>query len=90
MPTKRRRHAITETDAVKAVLDPLRAELGTDSIDLPELIVLGAQEKLSRLRSDREDRDQRLRRLAERVRSGNIPVDVTAADEVRRTGWTSR
>jgi hypothetical protein len=41
MPTKRRRHAITETPAVAAALDDLRAEPGPDRVELGELVVLG-------------------------------------------------
>jgi hypothetical protein len=88
MPTKRRRHAITETPPVQEALDELRGELGTDRVELGELVVLGVGAKLATLRA-RRDGDARLRRrLADRVRSRSLPVDVQAADEVRRTGWS--
>lgn len=87
MPTKRRRHAITETPPVEAALDELRRELGTESVELSELVVLGAAAKLASIRADR-DSDARLRRrLADRVRSRSLPVDVHAAELARRTGW---
>lgn len=88
VPTNRRRHAITETAPVQAALDELRRELGTDRVELGELVVLGAAAKVAAIRSER-DTDIRLRRrLADRVRSRSIPVDIDAADDVRRTGWT--
>jgi hypothetical protein len=87
MPTKRRRHAITETPPVQAALDELRRELGDTPVNLGELVVLGAREKLNRLRLT-EARTAALRRsLAKRVRAGNVPGDREAAGEVRRTGW---
>lgn len=87
MPTKRRRHAITETPPVQAALDELRSELGTDRVELGELVVLGAGAKLSALRAERENGAALRRRLAERVRSGEVPVSREAADEVRASGW---
>jgi hypothetical protein len=87
MPTKRRRHAITETPHVEAALDELRRELGTDDVPLGELVVLGARAKVDALRSVREEEAQLLRELAARVRAGDVPVDLEAADEVRRSGW---
>lgn len=87
MPTKRPRHAITETPPVQAALDELRRELGDERLDLGELVILGAHEKLHRLRLT-DARTATLRRsLANRVLTGNIPVDPEAADEVDRIGW---
>ncbi|MGI8781696.1 MAG: hypothetical protein ACR2L8_16275 [Solirubrobacteraceae bacterium] len=87
MPTQHRRHAITETPSVQAALDELRGELGTARIELGELVILGAHEKVARLRAQRDDTAERRRRLAERVRRRDVPADRTAADEVRRAGW---
>jgi hypothetical protein len=87
MPTKRRRHAITETPPVQEALDELRAALGGERVEMGELVILGAQEKLARVRAEREDTSALRRRLAERVRRRDIPLDRAAADEVRRTGW---
>ena len=73
---------------MQEALDELRRELGTDRVELGELVVLGAGAKLAALRAGR-DGDARLRRrLADRVRSPCLPIDVQAADEVRRTGWS--
>jgi hypothetical protein len=88
MPTKRRRHAITETPPVQAALDELREELGDPArIELGELVILGANEKVARLRAARNDAMARRRQLAERIRRRDLPVDRAAADEVRRAGW---
>ena len=88
VPTKRRRHAITETPPVQAALDELREELGDPArIELGELVILGANEKVARLRASRSDTTARRRQLAERIRRRDLPVDRAAADEVRRAGW---
>ena len=88
MPTKRRRHAITETASVQAALDELRGELGDARIELGELVILGANRKVALLRAQREDTTARRRQLADRIRRRDIPADRAAADEVRRAGWT--
>lgn len=90
MPTKHRRHAITETPPVRAALDELREELGGARIELGELVILGAREKVAELRAQREDAEGLRRQLAERVRRRDLPVDRDAADEVRRAGWARR
>jgi hypothetical protein len=88
MPTKRRRHAITETPPVAAALDELRSVLGSDNVELGELVMLGARAKLAAIR-DAGEADRKLRQsLASRVREQRLPVDVAAADEVRRRGFT--
>jgi hypothetical protein len=72
---------------VEAALDELRHEMGTDRVELGELVVLGAAAKLELIRAER-DSDARLRRrLADRVRTRSLPVDADAADLARRTGW---
>lgn len=86
MPTARRRHAITETPSVQAALDELRRELGTDRVELGELVVLGAGAKVAALRAERE-RDALLDSLADRIRTRDVLVDPAAAAEVRATGW---
>ena len=87
MPTSRRRHAITETAPVQAALDELRGELGSGRIELAELVVLGAREKVAQLRASRGEQHALRRRLARRVRERRVPVDPDAADDVRRHGW---
>jgi len=87
MPTKRRRHAITETLRVQEALDELRGELGSDTVELGELVVLGAGVKLNAIRAERDGDAVKRRRLADRVRSRAIGVDVDVAQEVRLAGW---
>lgn len=88
MPTKHRRHAITETPRVKEALDALREEMDGDRVDLGELVVLGAREKSRRLRLDSKQAVSLRHELAEKIRRReDLGVDVEAADEVRRTGW---
>jgi hypothetical protein len=87
MPTKRRRHAVTETAAVEAALDELRGVLGDDRIELGELVILGANQKTAQLRAERDDTLARRRQLADRIRRREVPADRDAADEVRRRGW---
>jgi hypothetical protein len=87
MPTRRRRHAITETPQVEAALAELREHIGDSSLNLGELVILGARAKLLELRQT-DARTRVLRKaLADRVRAGAVPVDPAAADEVRRSGW---
>jgi len=88
MPTNRRRHAVTETPPVQAALDELRHELGTDKVELGELVILGAHAKLSDLRVRRSDQDLLRKRLAERVRTRSVGADAGAATRVRSEGWS--
>jgi hypothetical protein len=88
MPTTRRRHAVTETPRVQAALDELRRELGTDRVEMGELVVLGAATKVAALRAERARQEAAVRSLAEMIRSRDVLVDQAAADEVRATGWT--
>lgn len=90
MPTNRRRHAITETPPVQAALDELRREQGTDRVDLGELVVLGTVAKLATIRAERDNDAELRRRLADRIRSRNLPVDADAAERVREAGWARR
>ena len=88
VPTKHRRHAITETPPVKHALDALRTELNSDRVDLTELVLLGAESKLERLRLGSEESLRLRRDLADRIRRReDLGVDLQAADEVKRVGW---
>ena len=87
MPTKHRRHSNTETPRVRAALDELRGELGDERVELGELVILGAHQKVAQLRAQRNGTADRRKRLADRIRRRDVPVDRAAADEVRRAGW---
>ncbi|MGA2924781.1 MAG: hypothetical protein ABSG43_02115 [Solirubrobacteraceae bacterium] len=65
----------------------MRRELGTDRIELGELVVLGAGAKLAALRAERADTAALRSRLASRVRSRRVGVDIDAAVDVRAGGW---
>jgi hypothetical protein len=86
MPTAHPRHTITETPPVREALDELRARLEGGRIDYAELVVLGARLKVRQLPDDARAARDAARRLAEMVRGRSIPVDVQAADEVKRLG----
>lgn len=75
---------ITETPPVERALNQLRDVLGTHRLDLPELVVLGAEEKVRRLRTETEGQRAARAELAELVRRGETLVDLDRADEVKR------
>jgi hypothetical protein len=89
VPTSRPRHTITETPRVQEALDDLRATLRTgDRIDFAELLTIGARTKTKHLRADdAAPRDARIR-LADQIRARTLPVDIDAADTVKRLGLT--
>jgi len=75
---------ITETPPVEAALNELRAELGDERVDLAELVITGARSKARRLgRADLSARRGR-GRLAAMVRARSLPLDLEAADAVKR------
>jgi hypothetical protein len=86
MPTAHPRHTITETPPVREALDELRARLDGGRIDYAELVVLGARVKARQLPADAQAALEAARRLADMVRRRSIPVEVQAADEVKRLG----
>ncbi|MGO9319895.1 MAG: hypothetical protein ACLQBY_03705 [Solirubrobacteraceae bacterium] len=86
MPTAHPRHTITETPPVQEALDELRSRLRGERIDYAELVVLGARVKARQLPDDEKAAREAAHRLAERIRRRSIPVDVEAADEVKRLG----
>lgn len=79
---------ITETPAVKTALDALRERLDGERVDLAELVTLGAVVKVQQLDELDEETVARRRRVSEWILSGDAPVDLEAADYVRRHGWT--
>lgn len=73
---------------MRAALDELRGELGSKRVELGELVILGANAKLAQLRAERANVAERRKALADRIRRGDLDLDIEAADEVRRAGWT--
>ena len=89
VPTTRRRHAITETPAVQAALDELRAQLGSDGVDMADLVIRGAREKVAEARAADEGLVRAREKLAQWVLAGDIPGDPTAALEARES-WKGK
>lgn len=85
MPTKLRRHAITETPEVAAALASLRAATGAERVNLSELVILGARVKAEAIRSADRVAANAIEGLADMVRSGSLPVDLEAAEQARRS-----
>lgn len=78
---------ITETDSVKAVLDELRLAQGGEKVELPDLVIRGAKDKLRELKAEGESIREGRKEIAEWLLSGTGPaVDVAAADEVKHLG----
>ena len=70
---------------MEEALDELREELNGERLDLAELVILGAREKLGRVRGRRRSDDRALRRLGDAIRNGELPpIDPEVAAEARR------
>lgn len=81
MPTKRRRHTITEVGDVEQALERVRAVDGEP--DIRELVVLGAEAAVERA----AERERLKERLIARLATGE-GIDLEAAEEVRQHGWS--
>jgi len=88
VPTKRPRHMITETPPVQEALDELRAELGEDGVELPDLVIRGAREKARELRGRRQSVQDARVRLARSIRAGaGLDADeIRLAEEAKQAG----
>jgi len=83
VPTKRKRHMITETPEVEAALAPLR-ERGA-KIDLKHLLVLGAQAQMDEIEQEVDDTERKARqREASAEILDLIDVDLLLSDEAWR------
>jgi hypothetical protein len=86
VPTSHPRHSITETPALAAALEPLRARLGAQAPTLAELVMRGAEAKLRELDAQDRAKTQALETFVNRLCTGPQP-DL---DEVRRIRHTAR
>jgi hypothetical protein len=86
VPTSHPRHSITETPALAAALEPLRARLGANAPTLAELVLRGAQAKLRELEAQDRAHAQALETFVDRLCAGPEP-DL---DEVRGIRHASR
>jgi len=78
---------ITETDPVKAALDELRRLQGGEKVELADLVIRGAEDKIRELKAQSEPARQAREDIAEWIRRGNGPaVDLEAAEEVKHLG----
>lgn len=78
---------ITETDPVKAALDELRRLQGGEKVELSDLVIRGAEDKIRELRAQSEPARRARKDIAEWIRCGNGPrVDLEAAEEVKHLG----
>jgi hypothetical protein len=78
---------ITETAPIKAVLDELRRLQGGEKVELADLVIRGAEDKVRELRAQSEPARRAREDIAEWIRCGNGPeVDPAAAAEVKHLG----
>jgi hypothetical protein len=78
---------ITETKPVKAALDELRRLQGGEKVELPDLVIRGAKEKIRELKAAGESERNAREEITDWIRNGGGPaVEVAAADEVKRIG----
>ena len=86
MPGSHPRHSITETPALAAALEPLRARLGAKAPTLGELVLRGAQATLRDLEAQDRARARALETFVNRLCDAPAP-DL---DEISRVRHTSR
>jgi hypothetical protein len=87
VPTTKPRHTITETEPVREALDELRSVQGGERIELPDLVIRGARDKVRELRAESGSAHRARQEIAEWIRTGEGPeVEVAAAEEVKRLG----
>jgi hypothetical protein len=79
---------ITETEPVKEALDELRRVQGGEKVELPDLVIRGAEDKIRELRAPGSEAVRQAgRELAEWIRSPDRPrPDLEAAEEVKHIG----
>jgi hypothetical protein len=78
---------ITETDPVKAALDELRKLQGGEKVELADLVIRGAEDKIRELRAQSEPARRAREDIAEWIRCGNGPqIDLAAVEEVKHLG----
>jgi len=78
---------ITETEPVKAALDELRHLQGGEKVELADLVIRGAEDKIRELRAQSEPARQAREDIADWIRRGTGPqVDLEAAEEVKHLG----
>jgi len=80
-------HTISETPPVKEALNRLRARMGSQKLDINELVLLGAHEKARQLQRDSAAVLEAREWLAREILEGlHDPEEVRLADEVKYLG----
>lgn len=82
MPTSYPRHSITETPALAAALEPLRARLGDDAPTLGQLVVRGATSMLREIEARDRAGAHLLETFVDRLVAGPQP-DLDEKDHIR-------
>ncbi len=79
---------ITETEPVKAALDELRRVQGGEKVELADLVIRGARDKIRELRAPGSEAARKAgREIVEWIRSPDRPrPDLKAAEEVKYLG----
>ena len=78
---------ITETARVEVVLDELRRIQGGEKVDVGDLVIRGAEDKIRELRASPEMARESREEIEEWIRLGNGPkIDLKAAEEVKYLG----
>jgi hypothetical protein len=78
---------ITETEPVQAALDELRQLEGGEPIELADLVIRGAKDKVRELEAESEETRRAIQDMVEWIRTGNGPkLDIAAAEEVKYLG----
>jgi hypothetical protein len=80
---------VTETDEVGAALERIRQADPSHTINLPELVVLGAERKVELIEQERHDDEHRAKlreRFLSRTRTG-AGIDWEALQDVHDRGW---
>ena len=85
MPTSHPRHSITETPALAAALEPLRARLGADAPTLAELVLRGAEAQLRELEARDRAHAHALETFVDRLCAGPLP-DLDEIGSIRHAG----
>lgn len=87
MPTSHPRHSITETPALAAALQPLRARLGAETPTLAELVMRGAEAKLRELEAQDRASARGLSTFVSRL-CGGPPPDLDEVGRIRHARRT--
>jgi hypothetical protein len=85
VPTSHPRHSITETPALAAALEPLRARLGEQAPTLAELVLRGAEAKLRELEAQDRADARALETFVSRLCAGPQP-DLDETRRIRHAG----